>query len=378
MSSSANKKILFIDATNIRAGGGLTHLIELLRVASPADSGIHEVIVAAPDSSLAKIESRPWLTKYSHPYLNRNYLFRFWWQLRVQPDFVRSNNAILFIPGAGKPVFNYPYFTMCRNLLPLDYKELFRFGFSFTTLRLLFLRFLHLSAYKQAQGVIFLTQYCFDILPPSVRGNIKNKTVIPHGINHTIFNSQITARKESQKFHLLYISIVNLYKHQDKVARAVINLNKKGFPVQLTLIGSAYSPALKKLQRVMSGHEDCVTYKGNVPYEQLAKEYHDHDAFILASTCETFCMILTESMAMGIPIMCSNKSSLPETLGNAGIYFNPEDINSIENAIICMMNDEPMRTDLSKRAIERAGLFTWERCANETFQFLSEARKNDL
>jgi glycosyltransferase involved in cell wall biosynthesis len=369
--SLTERKVLFIDASNIRAGGGLTHLIELLRVASPADSGIHEVIVGAPDSSLLKIEARPWLTKYSHPFLNKNYLFRFLWQLRVLPGLVRSRQAILFIPGAGKPMFNYPYVTMCRNLLPLDYKELFRFGFSFTTFRLLILRFLHLSAYKHSQGVIFLTQYCYDILPPSVRQRIKNKTVIPHGINHSMFNAQQTTKKESQIFNLLYISIINLYKHQGKVAQAVINLNKRGYHIHLTLIGSAYGPALKKLQRVVVGHEQWVTYKGKVPYEQLAKEYHDHDAFIMASTCETFCMILTEAMAMGMPIACSSKSSLPETLGEAGIYFDPEQVSSIEQSVLNLLKDKDLRNSLSGKAIERSNQYSWDVCAKKTFEFIA-------
>lgn len=369
--SETESKVLFIEASNIRTGGGLTHLIELLRVASPADAGIQEVIVGAPDSSLSKIEARPWLTKYSHPFLNKNYLFRFLWQLRVLPGLVRSKQAILFIPGAGKPMFKYPYVTMCRNLLPLDYRELFRFGFSFTTFRLLFLRFLHLSAYKHSQGVIFLTQYCFEIMPPSVRYRIKNKTVIPHGVNHSMFNAKQTTRRESQIVNLLYISIVNVYKHQDKVAQAVINLNKRGYQIHLTLIGSAYGPALKKLQRVVMGHEQWVTYKGKVAYEQLAKEYHDHDVFIMASTCETFCMILTEAMAMGMPIACSSKSSLPETLGEAGIYFNPEELNSIEDSILKLYHDSNLRDRLSQQAQIRSKKYTWETCAIQTFKFVA-------
>jgi glycosyltransferase involved in cell wall biosynthesis len=371
MNSSTKVKILFIDASNIRAGGGLMHLIEILRVASPDEAGILEVIVAAPDSTLQKIESRPWLTKYSHPYLNRNYLFRFWWQLRVLPDFVRNNKSMLFIPGAGKPMFKYPYVTMCRNLLPLEYKELFRFGLSYTTVRLLFLRFLHLRAYTHAQGVIFLTQYCYDILPLSVRYRLKNKTVIPHGINHTMFNSQLTVRRKSHVFRLLYISIVNLYKHQDNVAQAVINLNKKGYLVHLTLIGEAREIALKKLKALIRGHEDWIEYKGEVSYEQVPSEYNNHDAFIMASTCETFCMILTEAMAMGMPIACSSRSSLPETLGEAGVYFDPESIESIEKAILKFYCDQDLMIEYSYKALERAKQFSWKICSDKTFTFLS-------
>ena len=370
MGSGALKNSLFIDASNIRAGGGLTHLIELLRAANPLEVGLDEVIVAAPDSTLRQLDEKPWLTRHAHPYLNRSYLFRFWWQFRILPGLVRSREAILFIPGTGKPWFKYPYVTMCRNLLPLDFKELWRFGLSLTTLRLLFLRVLHLNAYAQAQGVIFLTQYCVDILPVSVRARIKKRVVIPHGLNHKLFTGN-PERSDSTGFNLLYVSIVNWYKHQDQVARAVINLNKKGYPVRLTLIGPAYKPALRKLNRVMAGHEHLVTYKGKIPYEQLTKEYRGHHAFIMASTCETFCMILTEAMAMGMAIACSYRSSLPETLGDAGVYFDPEQLSSVEQAILQLYLNATLREELAQRALSRSAGYDWAVCSKNTFEFLA-------
>src|SRR5688572_18134696 len=115
--------IVFIEASNIRAGGGLTHLIELLRHVVPEKEGFQQVIVAAPDTTLNKIEDRPWLKKYRHPDLNKNYLFRFRWQRFELLKEIKKTNAVLFIPGGGKPAFRWPYITMCRNLLPLDHKE---------------------------------------------------------------------------------------------------------------------------------------------------------------------------------------------------------------------------------------------------------------
>src|SRR5690606_20301443 len=126
-----------------------------------------------------------------------------------------------------------------------------------------------------------------------------------------------------EPFRLLYVSIINLYKHQDKVAQAVINRNRKGTPVTLTLIGKAYGPALRKLQKILDKEPEfanVVDYKGFVPYETINTVYASHDAFIFASTCETFGMIVTEAMAMGMPMLCSEKSSLPETMQDAALY----------------------------------------------------------
>jgi len=371
---------IFVDASNIKAGGGLTHLVELLRHAVPAEAGIERIIVAAPKSTLAKIDEKPWLEKYSHALLDQTYFHRLWWSMFLLPGILDQHQAFLFIPGAGKPFFRRPYVTMCRNLLPLDYHELFRFGFSFTTLRLLTLRVLHLKAYRDAAGVIFLTRYCFDVLPEKYRKAIRHFKVIPHGINHELFKPKdwTADRDTSKDFKLLYISIVNLYKHQDKVAEAVVNLRRKGHPISLTLIGPSYPKALKKLEAIMHQDPAAVTYQGKVPYDQVAGVYQNHDAFVLASTCETFCMILTEAMAMGMPIACSAKSSLPETLDQAGIYFEPEDVTSIETAILELYKNPDLRTTLSTAALTRSKTFDWKICARDTMVFLAETAKKSV
>ena len=56
-----------IDATNLRGGGGITHLVELLRIAEPAYSNIERIVVWAGISTLELIEDRPWLDKLSMP-----------------------------------------------------------------------------------------------------------------------------------------------------------------------------------------------------------------------------------------------------------------------------------------------------------------------
>lgn len=371
---------LVIDASNILTGGGLTHLSEVIRYAHPQRFGFNKVIVCAGEKALERIEDREWLLKYTHPYLNKNYLFRFIWSNFILKKLLIKENGFLFLVGSVKPFFSWPYVTMCQNLLPVELKELKRFGFSFTTLRLLLLRILHFKAYKNAQGTIFLTQYSYDILPTRIKKYIKAFTVVPHGLNHSIFYPRERAEAmDKTRFKLLYISIINEYKHQDKVLQAVLNLNQKGYAVQLTLIGPAYPASLKKLMTIFerSGTpENVLDYRGMVPYHQLFKEYDAHDAFIFASTCETFGMIVTEAMAMGMPLACSNKSSLPETVGDAAIYFDPENPESIAATITKLVTDDKLRGALAEKSISRAAQFSWQTCADDTFLFLKNCKKS--
>ena len=68
--------VVGIDASNLRAGGGVTHLVELLRAASPSPQGFTKVVVWASQATLARIEDRPWLVKRSNPVMEGHYLRR--------------------------------------------------------------------------------------------------------------------------------------------------------------------------------------------------------------------------------------------------------------------------------------------------------------
>jgi glycosyltransferase involved in cell wall biosynthesis len=372
--------VLVIDASNIQTGGGLHHLVELLYNGNPPGSGFERVIVCAPSETLKRIEERPWLEKSRHSLLDKSYFSRWRWRRAVLPGIVKSQKGFLFCAGTLKPPFHWPYVTICQNLLPIELRELLRFGFSIITLRLLALRYFHFESYKHARGVIFLTQYCFNMLPPSIKMHVANYTVIPHGLNRKLFFELLHKKKkmEGDPFFLLYVSIINAYKHQDQVVRAVINLNRKGTKVKLTLVGPGRRSALQKLNRILFDRPDyayAIDYHRPVPYEKIGRMYQMQDGFIFASTCETFGMIITEAMATGLPILCSKKSSLPETVQDAAIYFDPESVESIEQAIERLVVNQKLQRELSAKSLERAREFTWDKCSEATFEFLGKAAK---
>jgi glycosyltransferase involved in cell wall biosynthesis len=90
-------------------------------------------------------------------------------------------------------------------------------------------------------------------------------------------------------------------------------------------------------------------------------------------------IILLEAMTAGLPIACSNRGPMPEVLGEAGVYFDPESPEQIANAMASLMEDAQKRAECAARAFEYASRYTWERCAKETFSFLAEVgRKNGL
>lgn len=97
------------------------------------------------------------------------------------------------------------------------------------------------------------------------------------------------------------------------------------------------------------------------------------DVFVFPSLYEGFGLPPLEAMACGIPVICSNASSLPEIMGEAGILFEPHDTHALVQAMSRVLENEGTRQALRKAGLEQAQKFSWERAARETLQVYEEA-----
>ena len=88
----------------------------------------------------------------------------------------------------------------------------------------------------------------------------------------------------------------------------------------------------KKCDQIQDIDEWCEIL-GPIAYSEIAKYYKNASIGIFASTCENLPNILLEMMASSLPIACSNRGPMPNILGENGIYFDPENINSISEAL---------------------------------------------
>jgi len=376
--------ILGIDGSNIRGGGGVTHLVEMLRVARPIVHGFSKIVVWSGQGTLNRIENRPWLVKSHQPILDKSLLHRIFWQSFMLSKLARAAGCnVLFVPGGSYAGDFRPMVTMSRNLLPFEWRELRRYGWSLMTLKLLILRLIQSSTFRRANGLIFLTQYARDAVMRIIKSAAGRTTIIPHGLNDQFSNKPreqkpISQYSNDQPFRILYVSVIDLYKHQLYVAEAVVKLRKSGLPVVLDLVGPASTPVLKRLRQMLGMIDPagvCVRYSGIVPYGELYLRYNKAELFLFASSCESFGQILLEAMCAGLPIACSNRSAMPELLGNAGFYFDPERPDDIAHALRELINSPELRARLAQASFDLAEAYSWTRCAKETFGFISQVAR---
>ena len=117
---------------------------------------------------------------------------------------------------------------------------------------------------------------------------------------------------------------------------------------------------------------DRVTFTGFVPDEDLVVLYNDATMLVLPSMSEGFGLPVVEAMACGLPVAASNRNSIPEVLGDAGLLFDPESHEQIAEAVGRLLGDEALRADLRARGLERAGLFSWKAAAHKMMGILED------
>jgi glycosyltransferase involved in cell wall biosynthesis len=370
-----------IDASNIRSGGGVTHLVELLRAADPLPQGITGFVIWACATTLARIEDRPWIEKRTDPVLERNYIRRAIWQRTQLGRLAADAGAdLMFVPGGSIISTLRPTVTMCRNMLPFEFREMKRFGFSMMTMKLFLLRLTQIASFRKADGTIFLTQYARDAVL-AITGPLKGlNCTIPHGINDRFRHAPRPQRSLAQAsaedpLRIIYVSIVDVYKHQWSVAEAVARLRAEGLPVRLDLFGPATSSAMLRLTKTLK-HVDpegaFIRYWGAVDYRELDTRYAAADICVYASSCENLPNILVEGMAAALPIASSNRGPMPEILGDAGLYFDPENPDNIADALRQFVLNVDLRAKKAVAAGEAVRAYSWKRCANDTMAFLVE------
>lgn len=381
--SVIDQNIIGIDATNIRRGGGVTHLVELINNANPKRHFFSKIVIWGPSNTLDKIIHKPWIHKINPPESEKNLVKRTLWQIfNLGKEIEKENCSILFIPGGSYAGNYFPVVLMSQNLLPFEMKELRRFGLSFMTLKLLILRKTQSFSFARSNGIIFLTKYAKRKVL-GVLGNMKKENeIIFHGLNSRFsipprVQKDISEFNNDNPFKIIYVSTIDQYKHQWHVVTAVNSLRQKGYPIRLELIGPAYSPALKKLNEIANRFDpkrDWMKYYSEIPFEDLHKNYARADLGLFASSCENMPNILLETMASGLPIACSDKGPMPEMLQDSGIYFNPEEPEEIAQAIYKLLSSRSLRSNLSKQSHELSKQYSWERCADETFIFLNKVK----
>lgn len=173
-------------------------------------------------------------------------------------------------------------------------------------------------------------------------------------------------RKNKEKI-ILYVGQFRRHKNIKGLLEAFAIL-KKEIPAKLVLLGKIPEDFRIDSKAIL---RDTIM-PGFVSDEDLAKWYKRADVFVFPSLYEGFGLPGLEAMQAGLPVVSSNKSSLPEVYGNAALYFDPLNPKEIADKIKLVLSDSKIREKLVERGRIQAKKYSWKKTAEETLKLYSE------
>lgn len=135
-----------------------------------------------------------------------------------------------------------------------------------------------------------------------------------------------------------------------------------------SLLESRVSEGIEKL-----GLADQVKFLKDVADEDMVALYNAATLFVFPSRQEGFGLPLLEAMACATPVVAANNSSIPEVVGDAALLFNAEDAQDMAAKISSVLADKAIQASLRQKGLERAGYFSWDKCASQTIAAYHQA-----
>ncbi|RYE36734.1 MAG: glycosyltransferase family 1 protein [Sphingobacteriaceae bacterium] len=191
----------------------------------------------------------------------------------------------------------------------------------------------------------------------------KKIKVIPDFISE-IFQSKLDRKFNTTQPKLLQIGTA-FNKNIERLAEAISNLN-----CELIIIGKLDQSQIITLQKFKIN----FTNKIDLSEGDLLSEYQNADLLSFVSTIEGFGMPILEAQACGLPVVTSNCSSMPEVAGDAAVFVNPTDIQSVRNGILQIINDTMLREEVIKKGFENVKRFSKERIVAQYNQLYQELK----
>jgi glycosyltransferase involved in cell wall biosynthesis len=186
-------------------------------------------------------------------------------------------------------------------------------------------------------------------------------------------NQEILDQFHIPKNFLLYVGNAYPHKNLEMLLEVFADLRLKYPDLRLVLVGKEdffYNRVQDKARALniwqQGNINSPVIFPGYVSDAQLEIFYQEARVYVFPSLYEGFGLPPLEAMARQCPVASSDRASLPEILGEAALYFNPEDKNEMVEKIGRLLDDQELRQSLINKGLERVKKFSWWECANET------------
>lgn len=204
--------------------------------------------------------------------------------------------------------------------------------------------------------------------------------VIHQGVDPAYLNpATITERQKIRMLlgtndpYLLFVGVWMSHKNIQRLLAAYAQVLPHYPNLKLVLTGRpkpGYDNIVQAVRQL--GIEQGIIFAGFVPFSLLPALYAEATCFVFPSLYEGFGLPPLEAAASGVPVVASAVASIPEIMGDAAYYINPENIESIAAGIVQILKDQELRQQLAIAGKARVRLFDWQQAALKYHQLYSE------
>ncbi len=278
---------------------------------------------------------------------------------------------------------NVPSVITVLDLIPIVCADLYKAGRSRWRYR--FGRFLESRAIRHASGIIAISENTARDVERILKVPAEKIAITPLGVDRKFFDAGQERGKNLAKLRvslgvvdgqetILYVGGIDPRKNWPMLVNAHAALiekrREKGRPAPVLIIagrleGDDQYPALQAAIKA-SGSDAHVRLLHAVPDENLLELYAFSDVFFFPSLYEGFGLTVLEALAAGIPVVCSNTSSIPEVAGEAAELVDPRDLRGCVEALDRVLSNSARAAELRARGIVQAQKFSWERAGEAT------------
>lgn len=291
------------------------------------------------------------------------------------------------------PHFNVPILTPVKFVVTIHDLILTKFPtVRATTLAPLIYKIKNLAykiiialAVRRAKKVIAVSEFTKNDVVQKFKINPKKVIVTYEGVaNLARGNDSLFVKKQDDRKTLLSYNIVdnfilyvgNAYPHKnlESLLEVFFELHKKHPDLRLVLVGREdyfykrlKSSAMNLNLWIEEIQNSPVIFTGYVPDVELDVLYRQALFYVFPSLYEGFGLPALEAMAKSCSVASSNKACLPEILGEAALYFNPEDKADMFMKMDRLYSDQELREVLIKKGHQQVKRYNWWECARLTF-----------
>ena len=366
------------------SGQYLTHLLNALVEAAPGN----EYVLLGPDPQPERGDLNPRLSYVQAavpaPVRSNARLEKLAWEQLTAPSAARRAGAdLLHVPYFAPPYFSRtPVVTTIHDVIPLRLPVYRSSGFMRAYLRLVS------RAAHRSTLIITVSQHAKHDMMDALKLPAERIRVIYEAAGEQyrpVIDEETLARVRARygvgKRFIFYLGGLDARKNVPALDKAFAHVYRQiGDPgLQLLIAGNPdkKSGPLFPDPRPLAadlGMAGQIVYRF-IEEEDKAAVYSAASVFAFPSLYEGFGLDPLEAMSCGAPVACSNRTSLPEVVGDAALLFDPDNTGQMVTAIRDVLTNDTLAADLRARSLRQAAKFNWRKTAEETLGVYEEAYK---